>query len=193
MELRAITADYIETINYEEEKAIFQEENCTTKFEYANKLRKNGYYANDISLEAISKKTKTIIGIYKSDERYKSNPWTIIESGINERPKGIILIHLEQGETNGTGHYSGIKLFNNHNLGNIKFNDFENANKKECNNNEDIQMMNTNQLNVLIFNCRSIREYYKKLLLIDILRSKDIDIALLQETFLIEEDKLYLD
>ena len=54
-------------------------------------------------------------------------------------------------------------------------------------------MMNTTQLNTLIFNCRSIREYYKKILLIDILRSKDIDLALLQETFLIEEDKLYID
>ena len=58
MELRAITADYIETINYEEEKAIFQEENCNTKSEYAKKLRKNGYYANYIALEAISKKQK---------------------------------------------------------------------------------------------------------------------------------------
>lgn len=29
--------------------------------------------------------------------------------------------------------------------------------------------------------------------MIDILRSKDIDLALLQETFLIEEDKLYID
>lgn len=100
---------------------------------------------------------------------------------------------MKQGEANGTGHYSGIKLFNIHNFGNIRFNDFENASKIEYNNNEEVQMMNTNQLNVLIFNCRTIREYYKKLLLIDILRSKDIDIALLQETFLIEEDKLYSD
>ena len=130
MELRAITADYIETINYEEEKAIFQEENCNTKSEYAKKLRKNGYYANDIALEAISKKTKTIIGVYKSDVRYQSNSWTIIDNGTNEKPKGVILIHLEQGEVKGTGHYSGIKLFKNHNLGGIKFKDFENVIKK---------------------------------------------------------------
>ncbi len=36
MELRAITVEYIETINYEEEKAIFQEEDCIKKFEYEN-------------------------------------------------------------------------------------------------------------------------------------------------------------
>ena len=48
-------------------------------------------------------------------------------------------------------------------------------------------------LKTLIFNCRSIRDYYKKIMLIDILRSNEIDIALLQETFLIEEDKFYIE
>ena len=47
-------------------------------------------------------------------------------------------------------------------------------------------------LKTLIFNCRSIRDYYKKIMLVDILRSNEIDIALLQETFLIAEDKFYI-
>ena len=48
-------------------------------------------------------------------------------------------------------------------------------------------MKDKTYLNVLIMNCRSIRDYLKRILLIDILRSKRIDVALLQETFLIKK------
>ena len=107
MEMRQIVPDYITQINYDNEEAIFREEKCRTKYEYANKLRKNGAYANDIALEAIAKMTNFLIGIYKSDERYKQNPWTIIDTS-NDEYKGIILLHFNQGYPKGTGHYSGI-------------------------------------------------------------------------------------
>ena len=58
---------------------------------------------------------------------------------------------------------------------------------------EDIDMNETNNIKVLIFNCRSIRDFHKKIFLLDVLRCYEIDIALIQETFLIEEDKLYID
>ena len=54
-------------------------------------------------------------------------------------------------------------------------------------------MMDKTNLKIIIFNCRSIRDYFKRIFLLDVLRSNDIDIALLQETFLIEQDKLYID
>ena len=54
-------------------------------------------------------------------------------------------------------------------------------------------MMDKTNLKIIIFNCRSIRDYFKRIFLLDMLRSNDIDIALLQETFLIEQDKLYMD
>ena len=122
-ELRQIVCDYIENDDYESD-AIFEEEKC--KYEDIKKLRRNGEYANDITLEAIVKNTNIIIGIYKEDKRYENNPWTIIDIPKEKKIKGIILIHLLQGDAKGTGHYSAIKLFNNHNLGKISFNDFEN-------------------------------------------------------------------
>ena len=93
MELRQIADDYIEQIDYENENTIFTEKNCKAKKEYVDKIRKNGEYGNDIVLEAISKMTNYIIGIYKSDSRYKENSWTLIEPFSNNY-KVIILFHL---------------------------------------------------------------------------------------------------
>ena len=67
LELRQITADYIESINYEDEEEIFKEENCQNKIQYLNKIKKNGEYTNSIVLEAIAKKTNIIIGIFLAD------------------------------------------------------------------------------------------------------------------------------
>ena len=106
--------------------------------------------------------TNYIIGIYKSDERYKENPWTIIDTN-NDEYKGVILIHLVQGNSNATGHYSGIRLNNNHFLGIINVKSFQKANKEKNNLlDEDIDMTNLNELKTLIFNCRSRRDYHKK-------------------------------
>jgi len=55
----------------------------------------------------------------------------------------------------------------------------------------EIKMCDKTDLNIMILNARSINEYLKKLLIIDLLRSKNIDVALIQETFLIKGDKLY--
>ena len=191
LELRQIICDYIELTNYESD-IIFEEENCKTKSEYITKIRKNGEYANDIALEALAKQNYLIIGIYKEDQRYENNPWTIIDIPENKKIKGVILIHLLQGNATGTGHYSGIKLFDNHNLGKITFEDIERIKKQEnLNQNSDIEMLNTNELKVLIYNCRSIRDYMKRIFLLDLLRNYDIDIALLQETHLRKRQNIY--
>ena len=42
-------------------------------------------------------------------------------------------------------------------------------------------MFNTNEIKILIYNCRSIRDYMKKIFLLDLLRNFDIDVALLQK------------
>jgi len=55
----------------------------------------------------------------------------------------------------------------------------------------EIEMCDKTDLNIMILNVRSINDYLKKLLIIDLLRSKNIDVALIQETFLIKGDKLY--
>ena len=77
-ELRQIVCDYIENDGYESD-AIFEEEKCKTKYEYIKKLRRNREYANDIALEAMTKITNIIIGIYIEDKRYENNPRAIID------------------------------------------------------------------------------------------------------------------
>ena len=190
IELRQILMDYIKNTEYEEENTIFIEEKCSNKEEYIKKAREEGYYLSGIALETMVKKTNLIVGVYKSDKRYKEDPWSIITPTEGDI-KGVILLYLEQGKSCQTGHYQGIKLFNKHNLGNISMDLFR---KKAINlNDSNINMKDKTYLNVLIMNCRSIRDYLKRILLIDILRSKRIDVALLQETFLIKKDPLYFE
>ena len=57
----------------------------------------------------------------------------------------------------------------------------------------DIQMKNKNELNVMIMNTRTIRDYLKRILVMDLLRNKEVDIAFVNETFLLKTDKLYLE
>ena len=99
LELRQIAADFVEEQEYEEEEAIFKEEGNRTKKENAIKIRKDGEYTNDIVLEAISKKTNITFAIYKDDERYRDNPWTIIEPNQEQKYKGIIMLLLVKEKT----------------------------------------------------------------------------------------------
>ena len=46
-------------------------------------------------------------------------------------------------------------------------------------------------LNTVIINTRSLNDYLKRLFIIDLLRSREIDIAFLQETFLLKTDKIF--
>ena len=181
--------DYIQNTNYdEEEDTLFKEENCDTKKEYIEKERSDGYFLSGIILETMVKKTHLIVRIYKNDARYRGEPWSIIEP-IDERIDGVVLLFLEQGELCQTGHYQGIKLFNKHNLGVILMNTFRRNNTNLGQ--SFIHMKDKLSLNVLIIKWRLIRDYLKRILLIDILRSKEIDVALLQEIFLLKKDPLY--
>ena len=75
----------------------------------------------------------------------------------DEDYKGVVLLNLYQGSSCQTGHYSGIKLFNNHFLGNLNVNSFI---KRKPNN--EIIMKDKNELNTVIINTRSINDYLKK-------------------------------
>ena len=71
------------------------------------------------------------------------------------------MLHFIQGQNSkGTGHFNGIKPFNQHNLGSVTFKDFE-IKKLNNENNEDIQMMNKYQLKIFIINCRLLMDIYK--------------------------------
>ena len=52
-------------------------------------------------------------------------------------------------------------------------------------------MKDKNELNTVIINTRSINDYLKKIFIIDLLRSRKIDVAFVQETFLLKTDKIY--
>ena len=178
LELRQTIADNIESEDLENiGKDLFLEEKCSNKREYIKKIREDGAYLNGIILEVLSKRLKILFGIYLEDNRYSEDPWKII-SPTSDDIKGVILLTLLQGNSCQAGHYSGVKLFNNHFLGNINIDSFKV--KTELN---DIVMFDKTDLNIMILNARSINDYLKKLVTIDLLRSKNIDIALIQEAF----------
>ena len=121
----------------------------------------------------MSKELKLIFGIYLEDRKYSQAPCKII-SPIGQEFKGIILLNFKQGSNSETGHYSGIRLFNNHFLGNMNINSFKNHL-----NPSEVEMHDKAELNILIMNVRSINDYLKRLFLIDlidILRNRQIDI-----------------
>ena len=154
---------------------MLKEEKCKSKEEYINKIRKNGCYLGGIILEVLSKELKIIFGIYLGDDRYSNDPWKIINPN-DEEYKGVILLHLYKGVSCQTGHYSGIKLFNNHYLGNIIPNTFK-INRQ----NNEIVMKDKIGLKTVILNTRALNDYLKKLFIIDILRSREIYIAFLNK------------
>ena len=185
-ELRQIVSDIVENSDLTEiGEELFKEEKCNNKEEYIRKIRTDGYFLGDIILEILSKELKIIFDIYLDDDRYSNDPLKGITPK-EEEYKGVILLHLHQGVSCQTGHYSDIKLFNNHYLGNINLNTFK-INRQ----NNEIVMKDKIVLNTVILNTRSINDYLKKLFIIDLLRSREIDIAFLQETFLLKTDKIF--
>ena len=182
-------ADILDKENIQEfGKDLFLEEKLRNKDEYLKHIRTDGYYLGGIVLEIIAKKTGIIFGIFLEDERYEDKPWiTIAPEG--EKYNGVILLHLNQGPNCQNGHYSGIRLFNNHSLGNIRIQSFKSNTEENIN----YQMRDKTTLKIMIMNTRSIKDYIKRLLIIDLLRSKEIDIACIQETFLIKDDPLYFE
>ena len=144
-ELRQIISDIIEGSELSEiGDELFKEENCANKSEYVKNIRTDGYYLGGIILEILTKELKIIFGIYLEDERYSADPWKIITPN-DEDYKGVVLLNLYQGSSCQTGHYSGIKLFNNHFLGNLNVNSFI---KRKPNN--EIIMKDKNELNTVI-------------------------------------------
>ena len=190
LELRQILIDYVQNTKYENEREIFNGENYSSKMEYVKNARKDGFYLSEFVLETMAKTTNLIIGIYKNDIRYKNEPWNVIIPKV-EKIKGIVLLYLTKEDSDDTENYQSIKLFNKHNLGNVTMEIFRDKNLNA--ENVNVNMKDKFSLNTLIVNTRSINDYLKRVLLMDILRSKEIDIAFLQETFLLKKDSLYFE
>ena len=64
-ELRQIAADFVESLDINNENAVFEEEGVSSKKECVNKIRNNGQYTNAKVLEAITKKTNIILEFIK--------------------------------------------------------------------------------------------------------------------------------
>lgn len=54
------------------------------------------------------------------------------------------------------------------------------------------KLIQEKEIKILVWNSRSIRSVTKRTLLIDVLTRNEVHIALIQETFLIKEDPLYI-
>ena len=93
---------------------------------------------------------------------------------------------------NNIDNYNEIKL--NDNINNKeKINSNNKIIKENINPNRNVPSNNIKEVNlkVIIWNARSLFNYVKKIFLVDILRTEAPDIAILSETFLLEEDTLY--
>jgi hypothetical protein len=107
IELRHKVADIIETSLYE--PGTFEEYGVTNAEEYAEKVRRDKYYAGQIELYALASYHKIWIAVYMADTRYNVNRWQIIKHSESEKPSKIISLHLKQG-SNPTADREGLTM-----------------------------------------------------------------------------------
>ena len=113
------------------------------------------------------------------------------------KASSVLLLHYKESEDNTkdqTQHYSGYdisKLKLNQNK--IKTAILEEIikQKEKHENNEQINQKE-NEINILVWNANSLKDYTKKLFLIETMLVNKIHIALIQETMLKDKDKMYI-
>ena len=167
---------------------IFLERNCTSLQEYVDKIRLNSFFVDEPELISISRIKNIWIAIF--DELRKT--WRIIKSKNDIKPINIAFISYRDTNCDLTGHYNAIKLNDNSN-NRVKISPNNKIIKENINPNKDMLPNNIKEvkLKIITWNARSLFNYVKKIFLVDILRTEAPDIAILSETFLLEEDALY--
>ena len=125
-----------------------------------------------------------------TDDRYRNQPWNLIKNeNYVGRPVMVIFLALSQGMDSIKalgGHYNSLIPIEVHEPGDVG-NSFANTNE-----NNDPQETASITLNMMLWNCRSMRNLAKRAFLTDVLLRHEIDIAQIVETFFISEDNLYV-
>ena len=139
-----------------------------------------------------------LIAIYSPPTQYKNyDQWYFIYDQSKSKASSVLLLHYKESEDNTkdqTQHYSGYdisKLKLNQNK--IKTAILEEIikQKEKHENNEQINQKE-NEINILVWNANSLKDYTKKLFLIETILVNKIHIALIQETMLKDKDKMYI-
>lgn len=183
--LRKLTAQKIKEYNWE--KDVLEALNYSSSEELANKIENSNCFVGYEELTPLIQYYDIKCYIYLSDDKYKKNKWITINDKESNTQQESIKLWLHQGtHPELEGHYDALINENNHP---IKF-------KEKLQ--KDIQAIKLNEehnkpeVNIMLWNCDSLGSYAKRSYLIEQLYTNDIQIAIIQETMLIKEDKLYM-
>lgn len=112
-----------------------------------------------------------------------------IKNKPDSKPLNIAFIAFIDKNNDLSNHYEALKIESQNNINpNQKINPFHDINTY----NNNINPANNNvKIKVLIWNARSLNSFIKKSFIIDILRIEKPELAIISETFLLDEDNFY--
>ena len=194
--LRKLLGNLIREANIDEN--IIKALNYNTKEEYINYITTDKNWCGYHELTYISIKYNILIAIYSPPTRYKNyDQWYFIYDQTKNNARAIIILNYKESQYNDRDinqHYSGYDITKYiKNQDKIKYkilNEIINKNEPiiQINNMNPIKI----EINILVWNTNSIKDYTKKLFLIETMLVNKVHIALLQETMLKDNDKMYI-
>ena len=191
--LREIAAKSIEERKWDQN--VLEGLKINSPKELADKVRQEDSFVGETAISSLAEKLGITIAIYLKDTTQK---W-IKENDV----EGQDIIYLEycQGKYANLdleGHYNSLKPKIQYKLKSKEkiIELIEETNKeiigRNILKNINVQQITNNKIKILLWNIQSIRNYTKRLFLTQLLVEEDIHIALLQETFLTQEDKIFI-
>ena len=191
---RNIIADIIAKTPMTKEQ--LHENGYETKKEYIEKIKQNYYWLGYNELHLIAKHFNILILIYMDDEKYRNKNWVPIQNEENPKAEGIIFLQYKPGfdpDKDTVQHYSSLisTQINQTELKQKILDEILQMTNKEISN-KIIKNNKEQNINIMVWNCNSLRNYTKRTFLIEQLLINNIHIALLQETMLNEYHKMYI-
>ena len=175
MEIRHNLANLI--INSNIEQYLIEARNCENKYEFTEKIKNGNFYADHLEIYMLSKLLNIIIAIFIENK----GKWEIIKHTDVSKPDKIALINFEESSHEIGNHYNALIIKGNDLRGIIE-------NKQISQDN----LTTENNVKILIWNARSLNDVTKRIFLADILNNNTPDIAIILETFLLDEFNLYI-
>ena len=196
MHLRKVIANIIKGAKINED--ILHSLNYNTKEEYINYVITDKNWCGYHELTYLALQYNILIAIYSPPTQYKNyDQWYFIYDQRKNKANSVLLLHYKESEDNTrdqTQHYSGYDISKlKVNLNRIKNIILEEIIKQEENKKQNNPInQKENEINILVWNANSLKDYTKKLFLIETMLVNKIHIALIQETMLKDKDKLYI-
>lgn len=175
-ELREICSELIIKSDIIDEQFIgegFQDKN-----DYAQNVRYNGFYGGQFEMKVLAEEYKILIVVLRKINGIVTSNYFGPKNG--ERANSVIALkfHKNLSDNNCLGaHFDLLET------------DYLPKTQLIAGGPE---ITTWDDYNTLIWNVRSLNDYSKKIVLIELLRKHNIEVAFLQETFLKDEDSLYI-